>query len=150
MTSHSRHRLCVVIALATALSCRSSKATLELEKRTPAAADGLLIQDLGIETLGGVFTPLLRSGQSVPCQVTETFSTAADNQDNVEVRLFRGNAKLARDATPVGRFVVEGLPKAPRGIPNVAITFSVTADGAIVVTARETSGHPVRLRRGDG
>jgi hypothetical protein len=141
--------LCVILTLAVA-SCWSPAATLELEKHSAAAARGQLVEDLGIETLGGVFTPLLTSGQPLPCEKTETFSTAADNQEHVEVRLFRGKAKLARDATLVGRFVIEGLPKLPRGTPNVAVTFSVTADGAVIVRAREKSGHAVRLRRRDG
>ena len=149
MTSPSRH-LCLVLAVAVVAACRSSAAALELEKQSPAAAQGRLIQDLGIETLGGVFTPLLTSGQTLPCEITETFSTAADNQEHVEVRLFRGKAKLARDATLIGRFVIEGLPKLPRGTPMVAVTFSVTANGTVRVTAREKSGHPVRLRRSDG
>ena len=143
-------RLWVVLALAAASSCRSPAATLELDPRTPAVAQGQLIEDLGIETLGGVFTPLLTRGQSLPCEMTETFSTAADDQEHVEIRLFRGSAKLARDATLVGRFVIEGLPKLPRGVSLVAVTFSVAADGAVVVTAREKSGHRVTLRRSDG
>ena len=142
--------LWVTLTLAFVASCRSPVASLVLEKRTPAVAHGELVEDLGIETLGGVFTPLLTRGQKSPCEVTETFSTAADNQQHVEVRLFRGNVKLARDGTLVGRFVIEGLPKLPRGVPNVAVTFSVTTDGAVMVTAREKAGHAVRLRRSDG
>ena len=140
----------VILALAAAAGCRSSAAALELEKQSPAVANGHLVEDIGIETLGGVFTPLLARGQAVPCEITETFSTAADNQEHIEVRLFRGNTKLARDATLVSRFVVEGLPKVPRGAVNVAVTFLVTADGDVKVAAREKSGHAVRLRRSDG
>jgi molecular chaperone DnaK (HSP70) len=132
------------------VGCRSRVAALELEKRSPAVANGQLVETLGIETLGGVLTPLIPRGQAVPCEVTETFSRAADNQEHVEVRLFRGNAKLARDATLVGRFVIEGLPKVPRGTVNVAVTFSVTAEGDVRVAAREKPGHGVRLRRSDG
>ena len=149
MTSSLRH-LCLIVAVTAVPACRSSTSALELEKESPATSQGRLIQDLGIETLGGVFTPLLMSGQTLPCEITETFSTAADNQEHVEVRLFRGKAKLARDATLVGRFVIEGLPKLPRGTPNVAVTFSVTANGTVRVRAREKSGHPVQLRRSDG
>lgn len=148
MTSF-RH-LCLIVAVTALPACRSSTSALELEEQSPATSQGRLIQDLGIETLGGVFTPLLTSGQTLPCEFTETFSTAADNQEQVEVRLFRGTAKLTRDATLVGRFVIDGLPKLPRGTPNVAVTFSVTANGTILVKAREKSGHPVRLRRSDG
>src|SRR5262245_50601400 len=116
----SVRRVCLVLAIVAAAACCSPAATLELEKQSPAAAQGRLIEDLGIETLGGVFTPVLTSGQTLPCEITKTFSTAADNQELVEVRLFRGKAKLARDATLVGRFLIEGLPRLPRGTPNVA------------------------------
>jgi molecular chaperone DnaK (HSP70) len=143
-------RLCVVLALAALTGCRSPAATIELDPRTPAVAQGDLVEDLGIETLGGVFTPFLTRGRSLPCEITETFSTAADNQEHVEIRLFRGIARFARDATLVGRFVVEGLPKLPRGIPIVAVTFGVTAGGAVRISAREKSGRRVTLRRSDG
>ena len=96
MTSRARH-ICLILAVAAAAACRSPAVVLELEKRTPAADQGRLIEDLGIETLGGLFTPLLTSGQTLPCEITETFSTAADSQDHVEVRLLRGKAKFARD-----------------------------------------------------
>ena len=93
-------RLYLVVALAAAPTCRSPVATLELEKRTPAVAHGQLVEDLGIETLGGVFTPLLTSGQALPCEITETFSTAADNQEHVEIRAVpgQGEARPRRDA----------------------------------------------------
>ena len=107
------------------------------------------MEDIGIETLGGVFTPLLARGRSVPCDVSETFATAADNQDNVQIRLFRGEAALARDATPLGRFTVENLPKRPRGEVNVDVTVAATSDGSIVINAKERSGHPVTIRRSD-
>src|SRR3989442_589078 len=98
MMSLLRLYLCLVVGLGSALGCRAASRGLEVEKSTPAVEQGKLVEDIGIETLGGVFTPLLPRGRGVPCEVTETFATAADNQDNVQVRLFRGVAALAREA----------------------------------------------------
>jgi molecular chaperone DnaK len=127
-----------------------SKGTaLELEKHTRAVEHGRLVENIGIETLGGVFTPFLSRGQAVPCEVTETFGTAADNQDRIQVRLFRGTRKLVKESTLIGRFAIEGLPKKPRGIVSVAVTFSVTSEGDIIVGAHEQSGQPLRVVRDD-
>jgi molecular chaperone DnaK len=126
-----------------------SKGALELVKHTPAVEHGRLVENIGIETLGGIFTPLLSRGQSVPCEATKTFGTATDNQDRIQVRLFRGTAKLVKESTLVGRFAIEGLPKGPRGTVTVAVTFFVTPEGDIVAAAHEQSGQPVRLVRDD-
>jgi hypothetical protein len=120
-------------------------AFLELEPHSPAVRDGHLVEDVGLETLGGVFTVLLSRDQALPAAKTETFTTAADGQRQVEVRVFRGVAKLARDNTRIGRFAVDGIPAAPRGTVTVEVTFSVTADGAITVRARERAGRRVGL-----
>jgi len=125
----------------------SSTSVLEMERGTPAVKRGWLVEDIGIETLGGVFTPLLPRGQSVPCEVTETFSTAADNQERLQLQLFRGTAELTRDVRHLGMLVVEELPAGPRGTVMIDITFSVTADAVILIAAREQSGHAVRLQR---
>lgn len=146
----SRWMVIAGLAVASVSGCRRAHVGVEVERRSPAIAGGQLAEDIGIETLGGVFTPLLDRGRPVPCDVTETFSTAADNQDNVQIRLFRGAAALARDATPLGRFTVENLPKRPRGEVNVDVTIGATAEGTILIRARERSGHPVTLRRSDG
>jgi molecular chaperone DnaK (HSP70) len=128
----------------------ASSDSVSVESRSPAAAKGRLVEDIGIETLGGVFTPLLEHGRTIPCEVTETFSTAADNQFEIEIRPFRGVAKLAREAKPLGRFVVGGLPRGPRGTVMVAVTFAVSADGTITLAAKEKAGRPIHLRRRDG
>ena len=122
---------------------------LELEKHTPAVEHGRLVQNIGIETLGGVFTPLLSRGQAIPCQVTESFGTAAENQARIQLRLFRGTGTLVKESTLIGRFAIEGLPKRSPGRVTVAVTFSVTPDGDIVVAAQEQSGQPVRVVRDD-
>jgi len=128
----------------------ASSDSVSVETRSPAATKGRLVEDIGIETLGGVFTPLLERGRPIPCEVTETFSTAADNQLEIEIRPLRGVAKLAREAKPLGRFVVGGLPRAPRGTVIVAVTFAVSADGTITLAAKEKAGRPIHLRRRDG
>ena len=125
-------------------------ALLELERHSPAVRGGRLVEDVGLETLGGVFTPLLLRNQAVPVEKTETFSTAADNYDEIEIKLFRGVEAIARKNTLVGRFAVSGLPRAPRGAVKVAVTFSIKADGTITVTARESAGRSVALRRQHG
>ncbi len=109
--------------------------------------DGHLVEDVGLETLGGLLTVLLRRDLPVPVEKTETFATAADNQEQIEIRLYRGVESTTRKNTLVGRFAVDGIPKAPRGTVDVAVTFAVTAGGAITVSARERSGRHVGLRR---
>ena len=137
----------VIVALAAASAGGATTDSLKVEARSSAVANGRLVEDIGIETLGGVFTPLLERRRAVPCEVTQTFSTAADNQAEIEIRLFRGVATLARDAKSMGRFVVASLPRGARGTVNVAVTISVTADGTIALVAKEKSGRPVQLRR---
>lgn len=121
--------------------------TVAVEGLTPAVSDGHLVEDIGIETLGGVFTPLLSRGLRAPCRKTETFSTATDNQTAVPIRLFRRKGQLAGETTALGAVTVEDLPKRPRGTVNVDVTFAVTSDRSIVVSAKERSGHPIQLRR---
>jgi molecular chaperone DnaK len=137
----------VGVLLVAAPTRGGSSDSIKVEGRSLAVAGGRLVEDVGIETLGGVFTPLLERGRAVPCEVTETFTTAADNQVEVEIRLFRGVAKLARDAKALGRFAVTGLPRAPRGTLHVAVTFAVASDGTITLAARDKSGRPVQIRR---
>jgi hypothetical protein len=138
--------LALLLAIEAQPAVQPPTAHLDLERHSPAVRDGRLVEDVGIETLGGVFTVLLPRDQAVPVAHTETFSTAADNQEQIEIRLFRGVASIARNNTRVGRFVVDRIPTLPRGAPKVAVTFSVTADGAITVAASERSGQPVGLR----
>lgn len=120
-------------------------AFLELEAHSPAVRGGRLVEDVGLETLGGVFTVLIARDQALPAAKTETFTTAADGQRQVEIRLLRGVAKLARENTPVARFAVDGIPAAPRATITIEVTFCVADDGAISVKARERAGRRVGL-----
>jgi molecular chaperone DnaK len=92
---------------------------------------------LGIETLGGIFTALIPRNATIPTRKSETFSTAADNQGTVEVHVLQGERKMASDNKTLGRFVLDGIPPAPRGIPQIEVTFDIDANGIVHVTARD-------------
>jgi molecular chaperone DnaK len=92
---------------------------------------------LGIETLGGVMTRLIERNTTVPCEKTEVFSTAADNQTAVDIHVLQGERDFARDNRTMGRFQLVGLPPAPRGVPQVEVKFEIDADGIVHVSARD-------------
>jgi molecular chaperone DnaK len=92
---------------------------------------------LGIETLGGVMTTLISRNTTIPTRKSEVFSTAADNQTSVEVHVLQGERPLARDNRTLGRFQLAGIPPAPRGIPQVEVTFDIDANGIVNVSAKD-------------
>jgi molecular chaperone DnaK len=92
---------------------------------------------LGIETLGGVMTPLIPRNTTIPTRKSETFSTAADSQTSVEVHVLQGERPLARDNRTLGRFQLLGIPPAPRGIPQIEVTFDIDANGIVNVSAKD-------------
>jgi molecular chaperone DnaK len=92
---------------------------------------------LGIETLGGVMTTLIQRNTTIPTKKSETFSTAADNQTSVEVHVLQGERPMARDNRTLGKFHLSGLPPAPRGVPQVEVTFDIDANGIVNVTATD-------------
>ena len=92
---------------------------------------------LGIETLGGVMTTLIPRNTTIPTRKSETFSTAADNQTSVEVHVLQGERPLARDNRTLGRFHLIGLPPAPRGVPQIEVTFDIDANGIVNVSAKD-------------
>jgi molecular chaperone DnaK len=92
---------------------------------------------LGIETLGGVMTTLIPRNTTIPTRKSETFSTAADNQTSVEVHVLQGERPMARDNRPLGRFHLTGLPPAPRGVPQIEVTFDIDANGIVNVSAKD-------------
>src|SRR5467141_1715479 len=92
---------------------------------------------LGIETLGGVMTTLIPRNTTIPTRKSEIFSTAADNQTSVEVHVLQGERPMARDNRTLGRFHLAGLPPAPRGVPQIEVTFDIDANGILNVTAKD-------------
>jgi molecular chaperone DnaK len=92
---------------------------------------------LGIETLGGVMTTLIPRNTTIPTRKSETFSTAADNQTSVEVHVLQGERPMARDNRPLGKFHLTGLPPAPRGMPQIEVTFDIDANGIVNVSAKD-------------
>jgi molecular chaperone DnaK len=92
---------------------------------------------LGIETLGGVMTTLIPRNTTIPTRKSETFSTAADSQTSVEVHVLQGERPLARDNRTLGRFQLIGIPPAPRGVPQIEVTFDIDANGIVNVSAKD-------------
>ncbi len=92
---------------------------------------------LGIETLGGVMTPLIPANTTIPTRKSEIFSTAADNQTSVEIHVLQGERPMALDNRTLGRFILDGLPPAPRGIPQIEVTFDIDANGILHVSAKD-------------
>jgi molecular chaperone DnaK len=92
---------------------------------------------LGIETLGGVMTQLIARNTTIPLRKSEVFSTATDHQTSVEVHVLQGERQLSRDNRSLGRFHLEGLPPAPRGVPQIEVTFDLDANGIVSVAAKD-------------
>jgi molecular chaperone DnaK len=92
---------------------------------------------LGIETLGGVSTPLIERNTTIPTSKSQVFSTAADNQTQVEINVLQGERPMATDNKSLGRFILEGIPPAPRGVPQVEVTFDIDANGILNVSAKD-------------
>jgi molecular chaperone DnaK len=92
---------------------------------------------LGIETLGGVFTKLIERNTTIPTRKSETFSTAADSQTSVEIKVFQGERSMAKDNRSLGIFSLVGIPPAPRGVPQIEVTFDIDANGILNVLAKD-------------
>lgn len=92
---------------------------------------------LGIETLGGVFTKIIERNKTIPCQAKQVFSTAADGQTSVEIHVLQGERQMAAYNKTLGRFNLDGIPAAPRGVPQIEVTFDIDANGIVSVTAKD-------------
>ena len=91
----------------------------------------------GIETYGGIFTRLIESNTTIPTKKSETFSTASDNQPSVQINVLQGERPMAKDNRSIGMFHLDGIPPAPRGVPQVEVTFDIDANGILSVTAKD-------------
>ncbi|MCC6963225.1 MAG: molecular chaperone DnaK [candidate division Zixibacteria bacterium] len=92
---------------------------------------------LGLETLGGVFTKLIERNTTIPTKKAQVFSTAADSQTSVEIHVLQGEREMALDNRTIGRFILDGIPAAPRGVPQIDVTFDIDANGILNVSARD-------------
>lgn len=92
---------------------------------------------LGIETLGGVMTRMIERNTTIPTSKSQVYSTAADNQDSVEIHVVQGEREMAADNKSLGRFILSGIPQAPRGVPQIEVTFDIDASGVLHVTAKD-------------
>ena len=108
---------------------------------------------LGIETMGGVFTKLIESNTTIPTKKSQVFSTAVDNQPSVEIHVLQGERPMANDNKTIGRFHLDGLPPAQRGIPQIEVTFDIDANGIIKVSATDKGtgkSHDIRIEASSG
>jgi molecular chaperone DnaK len=108
---------------------------------------------LGIETMGGVFTKLIESNTTIPTKKSQDFSTAADNQPSVQIVVYQGERPMARDNRKLGEFNLDGLPPAPRGIPQIEVTFDIDANGILNVSAKDKAtgkSHNIRIEAKSG
>lgn len=118
--------------------------------RSPFAVGGVLVGDvkdiilldvtplsLGIETLGGVFTRLIKRNTTIPCEKSQVFSTAADNQTQVGIKVLQGEREMAADNKLLGEFELVGIPPAPRGVPQIEVSFSIDVNGIVQVKASD-------------
>jgi molecular chaperone DnaK len=108
---------------------------------------------LGIETMGGVFTKLIEANTTIPTKKTETFSTASDNQPSVQIHVLQGERPMAKDNRSLGMFNLDGIPPAPRGVPQIEVTFDIDANGILHVSAKDKGtgkSHNIRIEAKSG
>jgi molecular chaperone DnaK len=102
---------------------------------------------LGIETMGGVFTKMIESNTTIPTKKTEVYSTASDNQPQVEIHILQGERPMATDNKTIGRFILDSIPPAPRGVPQIEVTFDIDANGILSVHAKDkATGKEQKIR----
>ncbi len=123
------------------MECVSMGAAIQGAVLSGDVKDVLLLDvtplSLGIETLGGIATKLIERNTTIPTRKSQVFSTAQDNQPSVEIHVVQGEREMAKDNTSLGRFILDGIPPAPRGVPQIEVTFDIDANGIINVTAKD-------------
>jgi molecular chaperone DnaK len=143
-----------VVAMGAAIEAEILKA--KEEGRAPAGEiKSILLLDvlplsLGIETLGGINTTMIPKNTTIPTAKTQIFSTAADNQTSVEINVLQGERPMAIDNRSLGRFILDGIPPAPRGVPQIEVTFDIDANGILTVTAKDKATGKSRSVRIEG
>jgi len=143
-----------VVAMGAAIQAEILKA--KEEGRSPEGEiKSVLLLDvlplsLGIETLGGVSTAMIKKNTTIPTSKSQTFSTAADNQPSVEVNVLQGERSMASDNRSLGKFMLDGIPPSPRGIPQVEVVFDIDANGILTATAKDKVGHKEQSIRIEG
>src|SRR5258708_39385010 len=123
------------------MECAAVGVALQAAVLTGEVKDVLLLDvtplTLGIETLGSVRTPLIDRNTTIPVKKSQTFSTAADNQSSVEIHVLQGERPMAKDNVSLGKFILDGIPPAQRGIPQIEVSFDIDANGILHVTAKD-------------
>ena len=121
------------------VSCSSSGTELVVEVESPIVQGESLTENVGIETLGGVLTPLLKSGCMLPCEISQVFSTAEDNQEQITITLIRGLSEMASEGVNLGKYKISGITPRPRGEPQIKVVFGAS-NGSIWLTALDSNG----------
>ncbi len=129
--------LIVIILLCLVIWGSLKKTEIGNERFRIAYTGKTLAESVGIETLGHIFTPVIKKGSQIPIVIKEVFSTAADNQSSVEIHVLAGNAEWANGNRTIGRFYVEGIRPAPRAVPQIEVAFIVDGHGVLTVKARD-------------
>jgi molecular chaperone DnaK (HSP70) len=141
--------LLAVVTVASAQTTSTTKSALVvIEANSPALRRAQVAEPIGLETLGGAFTPILKAGCSLPCEATNTFSTAVDKQAEINISLFRGSGSLVSENYSLGSFAILGIPSLPRGSPIIAVTLRAT-DTDIVLIASDSGGAQLHIERRD-
>ncbi len=137
-----------VVAIGAAVQGEILAAKEEGRKPEGEVKDVLLLDvtplSLGIETLGGVFTRLIEKNTTIPTAKTQVFSTAADNQPSVEIHVLQGEREMAADNKTLAKFMLDGIPPAPRGVPQIEVTFDIDANGILNVSAKDKASGKVQ------
>jgi hypothetical protein len=141
------HPWCVLACRGEAKGLPVVTARLDVPADSTPPMNSLLAHDVGVETVGGVFTPLIRKCTELPAEVTEVFSTAVDNQPTVEVALFTGDAPAVRDNQIIGRFQFGQIRPAPRAVPQIEVRLRIDKNGKLEVLARDLETGPLQTTR---
>jgi molecular chaperone DnaK (HSP70) len=137
MESRLKKLSIIAFALFTLVACNRQESIIE--KDSPVVRGDSLSEHLGIETIGGILTPILVKGCSIPCSETQIFSTAEDNQEQITIALVRGSKELASEGTYLGKYQISGIEPAPKGVPQIEVTFGASRD-KLWLSAKDIDG----------